>query len=299
MLQLILMITLGVPNPGLMEQAYSHWLGYREVDRGEISVDLASEWGAPRMAHREYVIMQPASGAKIYLRFVQVDAASGYVPMRTTGWNAIESLVQDPDGLARRLSMAGSPFRIAGQPRPLGPHSPIRAMQVMGPANEVLYLTHVPSPPGQGPRAKTYVDRPFVMVLGSTNLDATRRFYHDLGAMTDDRTMQARITVLNRAFGFDVNTTHPITMARISPEYSIEMDGYPASAVERPTKPGELPPAIAMVSFELGSLDNLKLPVVAPPKPISSFPYAGRRAAVVRGPAGELVELVEEGTRSH
>ena len=295
MLHLILMITLGVANPGLMERVYSHWLNYRVVDHGEVSPKLAFVWGAPRMAHREYVTMQPASGAKIYLRFVQVAPIPGYVPMRTIGWNAIESLVQDPDGLARRLSIAGSPFKIEGQPRPLGPNSPVRAMQVEGPAKEILYFTHLPNAPGQRPRAKTYVDRPFVMVLGGKKLDAMRQFYHDLGAETDDRTMPARITVLNRAFGYGLDTTHPITLARVSPQYSIEMDGYPASAVERPTRPGNLPAAIAMVTFEVSTLDHLKLPVVAPPKTISSFPYRGRRVAVVRGAAGELVELVAEG----
>jgi catechol 2,3-dioxygenase-like lactoylglutathione lyase family enzyme len=294
MLQLILMITLGVPNPGLMEQAYSHWLNYKLVDRGEVSTDLASAWGAPGMAHRAYVTMQPASGARIYLRFVRVDPASGYTPMRTTGWNAIESFVQDPDDLARRLSAAGSPFKIEGQPRPLGPNSPIRAMQVRGPAQEILYFTHVPSPPGQPPHAMTNVDRPFVVVVGGTQLDAMRQFYHDLGAMTDDRTMQARITVLNRAFGLDVNTTHSITMARISPQYSIEIDGYPAAATARATRPNELPPAIATVSFEVNSLDDLKLRATAAPRAIAQFPYQGRRVAVIRGPAGELIELVEQ-----
>lgn len=294
MLQLILMITLGAPNPGLMEQAYSHWLNYRVVDRGEVPADLAAAWGARRMAHREYVTMQPASGAKIYLRFVQVDPMPGYVPMRTTGWNAIESFVQDPDRLARRLSTAGSPFKIEGQPRPLGPNSPIRAMQVLGPAQEILYFTHVPNQPGEPPHARTRVDRPFVLVLGSTNLSATRDFYHRLGAITSDRTMQARITVLNEAFGFEVNTTHPITMARVSPQYSIEMDGYPASATERSTRPGELPASIAMVSFEVHSLDAMKSSLLASPKRVSQFPYAGRRVAVVRGPAGELLELVED-----
>ncbi|HVS76818.1 MAG TPA: hypothetical protein VHE11_07775 [Steroidobacteraceae bacterium] len=295
MLGLILIITFGAPNPAVMEQAYAHWLSYREVDRGEIPADLAAAWGAPGMAHREYVTMQPASGARIYVRFVQVEPISGYVPMRTTGWNAMESLVQDPDGLARQLSRAGSPFKIEGWPRPLGPNSPIRAMQVIGPAGEVLYFTHLPDAPGQGPRARTYVDRPFVVVLGGTRLHAMRRFYGDMGAEPSGRTMQARITVLNRAFGFDLNATHPITMVRIDPRYAIEIDGYPASAVERPTRPGELPSAMAMVSFEVASLDGMKLPMLAPPKHIGTFPYEGRRVAVVKGAAGELVELIEKG----
>lgn len=292
MLQLILMITIGVPNPGLMGQAYSHWLNYKVVDRGEVSTRLATVWGAPAMAHQEYVTLQPASGAKIYLRFVRVDPVPGYVPMRTTGWNAIESFVQNPDGLARRLSAVGSPFKIEGQPRPLGPNSLIRAMQVRGPGQEILYLTHVPNAAGQPPHATTYVDRPFVMVVGGTNLDAMRQFYHDLGATTDDRTMQARITVLNKAFGLDINTTHPITMARVSPQYSIEIDGYPAQAKARATSPNELPPGIAMVSFKVDSLAHLKLRPAAAPRAVPQFPYQGRRVAVIRGPAGELVELV-------
>lgn len=294
MLQLILIITLGVPNPALMERAYAHWLNYSVVAQGEISPELASVWDAPRMAHRKYVIMQPASRANIYLRFVQVAPAPGYIPMKTLGWNAIESMVQDPDGLAKRLAAQGSPFSIVGRPRPLWPGSPIRAMQVVGPAKEVLYLTRVPGSSGQGTRATTYVDRPFVVVLGSTDLDAMRRFYGDMGASVAGGTMQARLTVLNKAFGFDPETKHPIGMARVSDQYSLELDQYPQSASIRRTRPGELPPAIAMVSFEVKSLDQVKTPLVAPSKAISSLPYHGRRVGVIKGPAGELIELIQE-----
>lgn len=294
MLQLILIITLGVPNPTLMERAYAHSLSYSVVAQGEISPELASVWDAPRMAHRKYVIMRPASRANIYLRFVQVAPARGYIPMKTVGWNAIESMVQDPDGLARRLDGKDSPFRIVGSPRPLWPGSPIRAMQVVGPAKEVLYLTRLPGLSGQGTRATTYVDRPFVVVLGGTDLDAMRRFYGDMGLSVGGGTMQARLTVLNKAFGFDPETKHPIGMARVSDQYSLELDQYPESASIRPTRPGELPPAIAMVSFEVSSLTQVKAPLLAPAKAISSLPYQGRRVGVIKGPSGELIELIQE-----
>lgn len=294
MLQLILIITLGVPNPAQMERSYANWLNYSEVAQGEISPQLASIWGAPRMAHRRYVIMQPASRANIYLRFVQVAPAPAYVPMKTVGWNAIESMVQDPDGLAQRLGAQGSPFKIAGRPRPLWPGSPIRAMQVIGPAKEVLYLTRVPGLSGQGTRATTYIDRPFVVVLGSKDLDATRRFYGHLGLAVGSGTMEARLTVLNKAFGFDPETKHPIGMARVSDQYSLELDQYPDSASARPTRPGELPPAIAMVSFEVKSLDEVKTPLLAPSRAISSLPYRGGKVGVIKGPSGELIELIQE-----
>src|SRR5690606_6641632 len=117
------------------------------------------------MAGRRFVLMQPKSKEEVYLRFVQVDALDGYVPMKTYGWSAIEILVQDPDGLAAKFAHPKSPFKVVGPPRPLGPNSPIRAMQAIGPGNEVLYLTRVP-PDFRGGPAKTPIDRPFIMVVG-------------------------------------------------------------------------------------------------------------------------------------
>ncbi|MEO7773490.1 MAG: hypothetical protein ABIT36_06825 [Steroidobacteraceae bacterium] len=293
MLKLILIITLGVPNVAEMERAYSTWLDYSRTGQGQVSRELAAAWDAPRMEGRDYVLMQPASRADIYLRFVQVDAAPGYVPMKTSGWNAIESLVQDPDALAKKLAANGSPFKIAGVPRPLGPGSTTRAMQAIGPAQEVLYLTNLPAGPGRSP-AVTFVDRPFIMVLGGTQIDDMLNFYKlNFGLKVSETPSKGRITVLNKAYGLDLDTTHPMGMARVSPQYSIEIDGYPAEATARPTKNGELPPAIAMVGFEVDSLDGLKAPLMAPPRNIASAPYNGRRVAVVRGGAGELIELIE------
>jgi catechol 2,3-dioxygenase-like lactoylglutathione lyase family enzyme len=292
MLKLILIITLGVPDVAVMEQAYAEWLGYTAAAHGKIDKELATVWDAPAMVGRPYVLMQPESKEKIYLRFVQVAPAPGYVPMKTFGWNAIEIMVQDPDALATRLAKSGSPFQIIGQPRPLGPNSPIRAMQVVGPAQEVLYLTRFPGPDGR-PTARTFVDRPFILIDGGPQLETLQDFYGKQFGATVGAAAQARMTVLNKAHGFDIETTHPLAVARLSPQYSIEMDGYPETATARPTHKGELPPAIASVSFEVDSLDAVKVPLLAPAHAIKAQPYGGRRVATVRGPAGELIELVE------
>jgi hypothetical protein len=249
------------------------------------------------MEGREYILMQPASRANIYLRLVQVDAAPDYVPMKTIGWNAIEILVQDPVELGKTLAKKGSPFQIIGPPRPIAPNSPVHAMQVTGPAHEVLYLTnpgeaYLRASGGQG--IATFVDRPFIMILGGRHIDEMLKFYHlKFGLKVSEMPSKGRITVLNKAFGLDINTTHPMGMARVSQQYSIEIDGYPEQATERPTKDGELPPAIAMVSFEVKSLDNLGVPLLAPAVRIASAPYNGRRVGVVRGVTGELIELIQ------
>jgi hypothetical protein len=296
LLETILTVTIGTADVGATQRAYSHWLDYETVERGSIPAELAGAWGAPRMTGREFVLMRPASAENIYLRFVQVDRPPGYEPMKTFGWNAVEMLVQDPDRLERKLSAGDSPFRIVGRPRPLGPGSPIRAMQVVGPASEVLYLTRLPAD-ADSPRsaARTEVDRPFIIILGGPRLEDIREFYSRAFGLPVTQPARARMTVLNRAHGLDIETTHPLSIARISPKYALELDGYPQTASARPVADGEIPFAASMVGFEVGSLDTLSLPLKAPARVIHGAPYAGRRVAVVQGPAGELLELVESG----
>jgi hypothetical protein len=293
LLSLILIVTVGTPDVEATQRAYSQWLEYTAESRGAVSKDLASVWNAPNMAGRAFVLMQPKSKEPTYLRFVQVDALDGYVPMKTFGWNAIEMLAQDPDDLATKFARPESPFKIVGPPRPLAPNSPVRAMQVMGPANETLYLSRLP-PDSRGGAAKTPVDRPFVLIVGGPKQQAIRDFYKNVLGIDSSEPFMARMTVLNKALGLDVETTHPLSIARLSPKYAIEIDGYPPAAIERTVRPGEIPAAIAMASIAIKSIDDLRAPLLAPAKKIAEKPYSGRRAAVVRGGAGELIELIEE-----
>jgi hypothetical protein len=242
--------------------------------------------------------MQPESKAPYYLRFVQGESIDGYVPMQTFGWNAAELLVQDPDELARRFREQNSHFRIVGEPRPLSATSNIRAMQVIGPANEVLYLTRIPPPePGQpGPArrtATTFVDRPFIVILSGPDIDRLRNFYESTFDVSVSEASRARMTVLNKAMGLDIETTHPLAMARLTPEFAIELDQYPPQATERPQREGELPQAMAIVSIQVDDLDELSDHLLADPVTRSDFPYAGRQIAFIKGANDELIELIQ------
>ena len=70
--------------------AYTNWLGYAVLDRGDVSEDLAKSWGAPRMAGRPYIVMEPQSGNDVFIRAVQINPVAGYKPMTTLGWNVIQ-----------------------------------------------------------------------------------------------------------------------------------------------------------------------------------------------------------------
>jgi hypothetical protein len=298
MIDLLVILTFTAPDLARVEEAYSSSLHYEVVERGQVDEELAGAWDAPKMSGRDFILLQPESDAPYYLRFVQSEAVDGYVPMQTFGWNAAELLVKDPDEIARRMRAEDSNFRIVGEPRPLSATSPIRAMQVVGPANEVLYLTRIPPPePGQdGPvrsSATTFVDRPFIVILSGPDIDRLRDFWRTTFDFRVSEPMMARVTVLNKAMGLDIETTHPLAMARLTPEFSIELDQYPAQATKRPTRDGQLPPAMAIVSIEVENLDDYWEHFIAEPITVDEFPYEGRRIACIRGSANELIELIE------
>ena len=58
--------------------------------------------------------------------------------------------------------------------------------------------------------------------------------------------------------------------------------------------PGELPPGIAMVSFEVGKLPAAAVRSLGPSHGSSVLPYAGRHSATYVGAAGEFIELIEQ-----
>ncbi|MGH8221782.1 MAG: VOC family protein [Woeseiaceae bacterium] len=95
--------------------------------------------------------------------------------------------------------------------------------------------------------------------------------------------------------GLDIETTHPLAMARLTQEFSIELDQYPPQATKRPKREGELPQAMAIVSVEVDSLDNYAAHLIADPIEVQDAPYEGRRIAFIRGSSDEMIELIESG----
>jgi catechol 2,3-dioxygenase-like lactoylglutathione lyase family enzyme len=293
MLSFMIVVTMTAPDLAAVESAYSAFLKYRVADRGQVSEELASIWDTPRMVGRDYLLMQPESGAGVFLRFVQADPVAGYGPMKTFGWNATEILVQDPDALAEQL--ADSPFEIVGSPMNLSSNENIRAMQVVGPANEVLYFTRIP-PGGGGTNlgsAQSFVDRTFIVVLGGPDMESLRSFYNEILAMPVSEPFGARVRLLSGAHGLDLEYRHPLAMASLPKDFGIELDEYPPSATTRAQRFGELPPGMAMVGFRIASLTPVEEFLISDPLPVAQAPYEGRRVGVLRGPAGELIELVE------
>jgi hypothetical protein len=277
------------------ESRFTKWLGYEVRARGRVSRALAASWGAAREAGRPYVLLSSHGSPDVYVRGVEEPVVQGYVPLTTFGWNGIEIVVQDPDAL--REALRGSPFEVIGEPAGLARFPTIRAFQVEVTGHEVLYLTgergdpsHSPLPPPNGA-----VGRPFIMVLAGPDIDALLRFYAENFQLGLGKVVTRSASLLAGPQGMPLDTPLPVTTGRLAEHGNlIEFDGYSTNAKPRTVATGELPPGVAMASFAVASLDALQLPYIAPAHVEKAPPYAGRRTATLRGPAGELIELIEE-----
>jgi hypothetical protein len=132
------------------------------------------------------------------------------------------------------------------------------------------------------------------MVLAGPDVGALLDFYRSRFGLAPGPVRQRPLDLLQRAQGYEPGRELPITTARLAEHGNlIEFDGYSDRATARPRRRGELPPGVAMTTFEVTDLDALALPYLSAPAPRAGLAYGGRRSATVVGPAGELVELVE------
>ena len=291
-LKRIKMATIAVPDLSAIEPLYNDWLGYAVVERGDVPQDLANSWGAPKSGGRPYIIMQPESGTDVFIRAVEIDPVPEYKAMTTWGWNAIEIIVDEPDALYEKL--LDSPFTLLGKPAGLKNYPSIRATQFKGPAEDVLYLTAETGDRTKSllPRPGAFVGRVFIMVVAGPDINALQDWYADTFDMARGPINNSPIDLINEAQGLPLGSERPLTIVGMSDHGNIlELDGYGEHTGPRPHAKGELPPGIAMTSVTVASIDDLDIETIK--DPIVAY---GSRSAVAIGPAGELLELIEEPT---
>lgn len=299
MLSAILIVTLVVADLDSTRSAYVDWLDYRIVADEVVSSELAASWAAPAVAGSRSVLLQPASGATMWLRLIERPHAAGYRAMHSTGWTANEILVEDPVDLALRFSKPDSPFRVVGPPAPLGSNGKVIAMQTIGPAGELNYFTRIPPEGGTFIKtpAASRVDRTFIAVVGGRSMSSMTRFYRDTLGMSVLDPYPSAVQVVNDSRGLSPDYQMQLAVVPISPASILELDEYPSDTADRIAPIGDLPAGMAMVSFVVDTLDSNKLAWRAPPSARREPPYAGRRAGVVVGAAGEWIELIEREPR--
>jgi len=291
-MELLRAATLTVPDAEAAAARYGEWLDYSVVERGVVRQDLAISWGCPASAGRAFVVCRPASGADVFIRFVEGRPPPDYRPLRTFGWAAIEICVQDT--LAVNARMERSPFEIIGPPRELDGLPAIFPMQVRGPDQEIVYLTQIRDnlPAYDLPRAGALIDKLFILVLACSDLQTSLDWFERELKLSPGRSMDIVYTMIANAFGLPHAQKHTIATMIHGRDCFLELDQYPDAATARPTEPGALPPGVAVTTFRHPDFDALSGWIV-PPVARDGAVYGGRRSGTLRAPDGVLVEVVE------
>lgn len=291
--------TVGSPDVADTARLYCDVLGYRIREVGNVSRDMAESWGAAETAGRAYCVLSTEGADKDYIRVVETQPIAGYRALTTFGWAAIEIIVDDVYAVHQRL--ADSPFRILAPPKPLQFMPSIVAMQVEGPSGECLYFTMESGDRATSilPQPRSQIDRPFILVVAGPDFDAMRNWYCDLFDLKRRPLRESLIALVQTAQNLPADHAIRMTTAGLRDHgYLFEFDEYPTGpgyiAAERPQAPGMLPPGCAMATIETVAFDRVVPLAIAPPRVLSGVGYDGRRSCTVRGPAGELVEFIEE-----
>ncbi len=241
--------TVVTPDLDAAMAAYRDYLGYAGSVEA-LEAEVAAAWGVPAAAGSRMATLRPASGKNRFLRLVEGQPAPGFRPLASFGWTAIEIVVENVDRLAEKL--ADSPFRIIGPPAILEFEftDKLKAMQVVGPGGEILYLTEIGGeiPGFELPSADSFVDQPFIMVLASADIAEAGRFYEGLGRPIGPE-MTAPVQILSDAFGLPREHKHRLATIALDECSLFEVDAFPPSTVARALSSIGLPSGIAMVSL--------------------------------------------------
>ena len=287
--------TIGAIDLAKTEAWYTQWLDQKVRERGNVTKEMAASWGAPNSAGRSFIVFSTEAHPDVFIRAVAVDPVPGYRALTTWGWNAIEIIIDDIEALHARLK--NSPFEFIGQPASLGVRYPtIHAMQVKGPSEEVLYLTTE-----TGDRTKSslplpgaLVGRPFIMVVAGPDIETMRSWYADAFNMMRQPINPSLATLTRTAQAAPAEAAYTISLLSMAQHGNmLQLDGFPSGPKARPSALGQLPPGVAMTSFDVKSLDALKLKYLATPQKLGGTAYGNARVATVAGTAGELIELIE------
>ncbi len=282
-------VTITAANLDAVESAYTQYLDHQVCGRGTVSTDLAALWQAPVMAGRRYLLLSPEAGQECVFRFIEADTDPDYIPFSSFGWNAAEIMVENVDEMAERL--VGSPFQIVGEPQNLSFTDDIRAMQILGPGKELLYLTEFKKQiPGlDTPVARCPVDRVFIVILGGPSMARLQAFFGTGFGVPGADPVDSRVKGMSAAFGNSPEHKYPIAALPLAGQTLIEVDEMPAEATDRPRDDGCLPSGISIVSFVAQGIDTAAAISVN----TNEAPYQNVTTTSCHiGSAGELIEIL-------
>lgn len=217
----VLGATLTCQDIDKVSQAYIQQLDFTLVEESTVSEQLASFWQAENLVGNRLHILKAANG-DAWLRLLEDKNAKANQPLKTHGWMSLETNVGDVDAIAKQLQ---SDFEVIGAPAYLQVSDAIKAMQVIGPAGEVSYLTQVERevPPFELPMTKASSGSLFIPVLSTPNREQSLAFYEALHQADQGLKFPTKVTVLNNAWGKPIDHQYDVATLQLAGKTLFEL----------------------------------------------------------------------------
>ena len=259
----LLCATVATPDLDAHAEIYAATLGWTTTDAGTIGSDLAAAWGVPGQSGARFRLLGARRGRRGGVRLVETDGVRQEV-LRHPGWRSIEICVVDVNAVRVRIAAAAPPFTIVGEPAPIPGHATIRAMQVLGPAGELLYLTEIgPQSTFALPRPTELIDHVFIGVISAPCLRRARSFYERaFGVAGPPGTLTAPIESISRVLGLPLEHAHEFCTLQLAGRTLVEIDQHPPALPQEPPAPADrLAPGTALMTFafDAGSRPTVEL----------------------------------------
>tara|TARA_R110002167_G_scaffold349844_1_gene561813 strand:+ start:26693 stop:27589 length:897 start_codon:yes stop_codon:yes gene_type:complete len=282
--------TLLTPNLQYASQAYQSGMGYALVREEVVSQEMCDLWNTPKLLNNPMHILSADNG-HAWLRIVEDKNCASTTPLKTQGWMALEVNVADVDVIRKEID--STRFKIIGEPAYLQISDAIKAMQVIGPCDEVSYITQIDKavPPFNLPMTQSRTGSLFIPVLCTQDRDLSLSFYEMLNQVTGLK-FDTKVTVLNNAWGNNIEHQYPVATLQLAGNCLFEIDQV-VDAQPSVLNAGSLPSGIAMVTCIVDNIDIAATHLNQKVSHINNSYYPGQKVLVVKGPSGELIELLE------
>ncbi len=307
MIQQVLMQTIVVEDVGSGIEALRTDLGFELTAGGVFTEEVEVCLGLSHETPRPFAILGAPGVARGFLRLVEGPSDDRSGTFHKVGWFNAELLTSDVEALHARLQSSQS-FRIVSDLNTYdlsgaGGGAISRSFATRGPGGAGFFFTQylkVP-PPRTLPVCATLVGPMFNAALATPTGDGpVEAFYGKVLGMK--RRLAGRLTQpsVNRIIGLPDDWGFLMLVFKGEGDGLIEIDVHEHEVPAGPeVADGRLRPGNSVITLETTDLDAILNRAAqegfasTQARNIAAAPYGNRRAATVRGPAGERIELIE------
>ena len=306
MIQQVLMQTVSLRGFALGVTALRDDLGFALKAEGAVGDDLAGGLDVSPKAHPQFAVLCAPGASRGFIRLIEGPSDDETGTFHKRGLFNAEILTRDVEALFERLQ-ASTHFRLVSGLNTYdlsgaGGGAVSRSFATRGPGGAGFFFTQylkVP-PPRTLPVCETLVGSMFNAAVSTDRQPPVELFYERVLGM--NRRLAGRLTQpsVNRIIGLPDGWGFMMLVYKGEGDGLVEIDIHEHEVPLEPKVPDDqLRPGNAMLTLETRDLDAILQRAGdagfsgTTPRAIAGPPYDSRRTSVLRGPAGERVELID------